>query len=394
MSRIHLTFPVLPPAFDGIGDHTALLARALTDRTAVTVLTTAAAAAQAELAPRVRVRPVLRWRGRFVDASGLAEAVAAERPEVLLLQYNPNSWGRQGLNPFLPGAVRAARRAHPPLRLGLIVHEPFYPPTTLKRAVLSAGQRLQLRTLVRAADVVFVSTEAWVRSLHRWAPATPFVHLPSGSNIEEGGWTREAARAALGLEAEALVAGVFGTAHYSRLLPLVRAAAERLQAEHAARGAGADFLVLYVGPHGAAVKEALAGLPVRDLGALPSAEVSRALAAMDLHLVPFFRGVSTRRGSFIAGLQHGLPSVSTHGVQTDRLLAEADGKAFLLAPEDDARTYAELAAALAAEPARRRVIAEGARKLYLDAFDWPLLAERILSSLSCSREPREASLAP
>jgi glycosyltransferase involved in cell wall biosynthesis len=379
VARVHLAFPTLPPAFDGIGDHTARLAAAMAERAEVTVLTTPEAVAEAALAPGVAVRPALRWRGGRVDAAGLAAAVADARPDALLLQYNPNSWGRRGLNPALPAAVRAAQRAHPRLRLGLLVHEPFYPPTTLKRAVLSAGQRLQLRALVRAADVVFVSTEAWVTPLRRWDPSATFVHLPSGSNIEEAGWTREAAREALGLEAGALVAGVFGTAHYSRLLPLVRAAAERLQAEQAARGEG-PFLVLYVGPDGETVGEALAGLPFRDLGRRPEAEVSRALAAMDLHLAPFFRGVSTRRGSFVAGLQHGLPTVSTRGVQTDHLLADADGAAFVLTePNEDA--YAAAAAALAANPSRRRAMAEAARRLYLSSFDWALLAERALGHL-------------
>ena len=381
MRSIHLAFPALPPAHDGIGDHTARLAGALAEHVGVTVLTTPAAAAGAVLSPGVRARPALRWRRRYVDASGLAEAVAAERPGALVLQYNPNSWGLQGINPLLPRAFRAARRAHPRLRLGLMVHEPFYPPTTLKRAVLSAAQRRQLRALVRAADVVFVSTEAWEAPLRGWARSgTPFVLLPSGSNVEEAGWTREAARAALGLGADTLVAGVFGTAHYSRLLPLVRVAADRLRAAQAARGA--DFLVLYVGPDGAAVRTALSGLPVRDLGRLPEEGVSQALTAMDLHLVPFFRGVSARRGSFTAGLQHGLPSVSTLGSQTDRFLAEADGAAFLLAPEDDAGTYAAHAVTLASDPVRRRAMAEAARKLYLDTFAWPLLAERVLASLS------------
>src|SRR5690606_19338588 len=183
---------------------------------------------------------------------------------------------------------------------------------------------------------------------------TPFVLLPAGSNVEEAGWTREAARAALGLGADTLVAGVFGTAHYSRLLPLVRVAADRLRAAQAARGA--DFLVLYVGPDGAAVRTALSGLPVRDLGRLPEEGVSRALTAMDLHLVPCLRGVSARRGSFTPGLQRGLPSVSTLGSQTDRFLAEADGSAFLLAPEDDAGTYAAHAVTLASDPVRRHAM--------------------------------------
>ncbi|MDX1419451.1 MAG: glycosyltransferase [Rubricoccaceae bacterium] len=383
MTRIHLTFPVLPPALDGIGDHTARLAGALAEHAAVTVLTTPEAAAQAEVPTGVQVRSALRWRGRrtrHIDASGVAAAVADERPEALLLQYNPTSWGRRGLNPLLPLAVRAARRAHPALRVGLMVHETFYPRTTLRQTLLNVVQQAQLRALLRAAHVVFVSTEAWVPVLGRWAPTTPFVHLPVGSNIEDAGWTREAARAALEIPEETLVAGVFGTAtRPDRLLPLVRAAAERLRLEQEAQG-GAS-LVLYVGPDGPAARAALAGLPVRDLGALPVAEVSRALAALDLHLAPFQHGVSTRRGSFVAGLQHGVPSVSTRGPHTDRLLLDAAGTACLLTPEDDASAYADQAAALAADPARRWVMAEAARALYGAAFAWSHGAERVLSGL-------------
>src|SRR5690606_11111317 len=156
----------------------------------------------------------------------------------LVLQYNPNSLGLQGINPLLPRGFSAARRAHPRLRLGLMVHEQFYPPTTMKRAVLRVAQRRQLRALVRAADVVFVSTEAGEAPRRGAAGGgTPFVLRAAGSNFEEAGWTREAARAGLGLGADTLVAGVFGTAHYSRLLPLVRVAADRLRAAQAARGA-------------------------------------------------------------------------------------------------------------------------------------------------------------
>jgi glycosyltransferase involved in cell wall biosynthesis len=274
-----------------------------------------------------------------------------------------------------------------------MVHEPWYLPTSLKRVVLAAAQRPQLRALVRAADVVFVSTEGYAAALRRWAGPTPLVHLPVGSNVPETGWTREAARAGLGLSPETLVAGVFGTAHHSRLLPLVRAAAARLAAEH---GEAGGFLVLYVGPDGPAVREVLAGLPVRDLGRLSAEAVSQALAAMDLHLAPFELGVSTRRGSFVAGLQHGLPTVSTRGPHTDRLLADADGTAFLLAPEREAGAYADLAAGLAADAARRRACAAAARRLYLTTFDWPLLAGRVLAHLvptAAARAPRAAPAA-
>lgn len=363
----------MPPALDGIGDHTARLAAALAEQCAVTVLTATDTAA---LESSVRVKQALTWRGQWIDASALAKAVAEDRPDALVLQYNPYSYGRWGLNPGLPRAFRAAKRAYPALRLALMVHEPFLPRTSLKNALVGAAQRAQLRALVRQADAVFVSTETWIPKLRPWAQgATPFVHLPVGSNITNANLDRAAARRALGIDNETLVAGVFGTARHTRLLPLVRAASERLRAEQDA------FVVLYVGPDGDRMREALPGLPVRDLGRLPEADVSRALTAMDLHLAPFIFGVSTRRGSFMAGLQHGVPTISSIGTHTDRVLAEADGTALLLAPEKEPETYATLASALAADPARRAALAEAAQRLYYDAFAWPLLADRMLATL-------------
>ena len=373
MPHLHLAFPTLPPALDGIGDHTARLAAALAERCTVTVL---GATDAARLAPRVQSKQALAWRGEWIDASGLADAVAEDRPDALVLQYNPYSYGRWGLNPMLPLALRAAKKAHPGTRIALMVHEPFLPRTSLKNQVVGAMQRRQLRALVRQADAVFVSTETWISKLQPWAKdRTPFVHLPVGSNITASGICRVEARQVLGIAEHTLVAGVFGTARHTRLLPLVRAAAERLQAEHD------GFTLLYVGPDGDRMREAMPRLPVRDLGRLPDAEVSQALAAMDIHLAPFLFGLSTRRGSFVAGLQHGLPTVSTIGPHTDTLLAKADGTALLLAPEKDAVTYATLVSALAADPARRAALAEGAERLYHETFAWPLLADRMLGVL-------------
>ena len=49
---------------------------------------------------------------------------------------------------------------------------------------------------------------------------------------------------------------------------------------------------------------------------------------MDLHLAPYSDGVSTRRGAFLAGLQHGVSSVTTIGKHTDSLLKAEANRAF------------------------------------------------------------------
>src|SRR5258708_23500443 len=99
-------------------------------------------------------------------------------------------------------------------------------------------------------------------------------------------------------------------------------------------------MVVYIGPHGAAVREALGDVPSRAEGPLAADEVSRRLAAVDVYLAPYIDGISTRRGAFIAGLEHRLPTVGTYGVHTDRCLLEENHKAFALIDSADRSGFA------------------------------------------------------
>jgi glycosyltransferase involved in cell wall biosynthesis len=107
---------------------------------------------------------------------------------------------------------------------------------------------------------------------------------------------------------------------------------------------------------------------------------------MDLYLAPFVAGVSTRRGSFMAALQHGVPTVATAGAQTDPILHRNDGNAFVLRPETDVDAFAEIAFALQNDPDRRRQIGRAARRLYRNEFDWTVLARRVEDVL-CRNSP-------
>ena len=125
--KIHMISAALPPRLDGIGDHSAHLAAELARSSDVAVLTGAPAP---DPIPGVRVRtafaaddPASVW--------GLACPVAQDRPDWVLLQYNPFSYGRWGWNPHLPRVMRRIKRDAPGTRLALMVHEPFVPITGL-----------------------------------------------------------------------------------------------------------------------------------------------------------------------------------------------------------------------------------------------------------------------
>ena len=188
--------------------------------------------------------------------------------------------------------------------------------------------------------------------------------------------TRTDARARLGIAGDTLVLGLFGTAHSSRLLPLIRAAVQ------AAYDENPNVLVLYTGPHAPAICEALQGLPVRAEGPFESDEVSRRFAAMDIYLASYIDGVSTRRGAFMAALQHGITTVGTSGPLTDDLLLQEDGKAFLLADVNSFSAFADAALRLVKEKPLQQRLGQQGEALYKREFAWPKVARKLDKTLS------------
>lgn len=368
---VGLVFPALPPALDGIGDHTARLAAALAAHGPVRVFT-----AQPEAEPVERVPVELAFSvDRPSGVLDLVDAVAVAPPDWLLVQFNQFSYGRWGWNPYLPFALHRLQRLRPALRVAVLFHEDFVPVTSWKFAVMTTYQRAQFWALGRLADHVFFSIDPWARRYRSWFPRTPVTHLPVGSNMPYLGADRAEARRRVGLTRDALVVGVFGTLSASRPLTHLRAALEAIYARRP------DLTVLYVGPDGETLRAALPDLPVHDAGALPADAVSVHLSAMDLHLAPFVDGASTRRGSFLAGLQHGAASVSTHGPLTDAELRAADRAAFMLTPAADPDAFARAAVHLAQNAAERDRVGRAGQAFFDARYAWPELADRLQRAL-------------
>ncbi len=382
--RIDLLFPALPPAYDGIGDHTAHLGAALAPRHDVRILT---ASPDADPVPGCRVTPAFDLASR-AGIQALAEPLASDVPDWLVLQYNPFSYGRWGLNLSLPRTISALRTAHPQMRVALMVHEPFVPVENWRFALFTTWQRWQLWALGSAADAIFFSIEPWVDRFRAWFPNTPLHHLPVGSNIDRTPAHRTADRTQLGLQSSDIVCGLFGSAHESRDFDLVRTAMLRLLDE------GLPVRVLHVGTGGDQIRDSLGpDVPLVAVGPQPAPLVSRYLSAMDLYLAPFRKGLSARRGSVMAALQHARPVVTTLGPDTGPALQSSAGTAFLAVPLGRPAPFTEQVRRLALDPALREHIGEAGQALYQSTFDWPRLAERMESLLSPS-VPSPRSRAP
>jgi glycosyltransferase involved in cell wall biosynthesis len=100
------------------------------------------------------------------------------------------------------------------------------------------------------------------------------------------------------------------------------------------------------------------------------------LSAADIFLAPYEDGISTRRTTLMAALQHGIPVVATLGPLTDRLLREA-GSRLDLVPVEDRAAFAERVSRLAQDPERRKALGAAGRTFYEEQFAWPVVSRRL-----------------
>lgn len=303
--------------------------------------------------------------------SGLSVA-AASRPRAtsgctVVLQYSPFSWGRWG---FAPQLVLEAVRLRGS-RLVLLVHEPYLPFSTPRSWPLAIWQRIQLRVLVALADEVVGTVEGWSSRLSR-AAAPRMRHLPVGSNLPDTRDSRPETRAAFELGDDDVVIAAFSTPHPGWSKDHVTAALRRLAT------APGEFVVLNLGASSVPLDGA-GGLRVITPGRQPPEELAAFLAAADVLLCPFVDGVSTRRTTMMAGLQHEVAVIGTRGELTGPLLEGKAGDAVVLTPAGDPAAFAEAVVALCTEqPVRRRTARRG-RALFEEEFDWPVLAAALAS---------------
>ncbi len=368
-------FPTIPPTIDGIGDYTALQATHLADLGIDTTILTA----QSEWTPLPGVRVERAFPGGGRSIMEAATTVTEMSPDWLLVQYNPLSYsGRFSMNPYLSRLLARVKAESSRTRIGLVLHEAYARFEHFSLAPV--WQRLQLYMMGRHADLIVSAASTWCTSVKRWLPHARVAHLPVGSNVPHVGLSRLEARDRLGLSGDTRVLGFFGSLGYGRRLDHVRAA---LRANSTS---DAPVTLLYAGGDGDTLRRLAEEQdhtgPLHDLGKCPHEQVSTALSAMDVFVAPYRDGVSTRRGSFMAALQHGLPTVTTLGASTDEVLRRHNGDAFLAVEESSPDTFGTKVRDLLATPDSHPALRKQATTLYADSFDWPVTTGRLRDLLT------------
>ena len=364
--------PLLPPARGGLADHTHHLAATLARHREVHVVTSPGANAS----DTFRIHSgITDWR----DAGAVRKAVESiPGSPTLLWQYVPHMYGRGGVNLAVPSLVEGFRRSG--RRQVVIAHEIQAPlhwkPHWMAYAI---WHRIAWKRIRRCADAVGVSTEAWIeRWRDSWTdiPGRDVFLVPSPSNfpvVPQPDDHRARWRASLGLGPEVRVLAYFGTLSAAKQPDWVFAA------WRSARAAGIPTALAVIGGRPEPKLEPGESDFYRPLGFLDADQVSGALQAIDLLLLPFEDGVSERRTTITAGLAHGTPILTTRGHGTGSTLRSAD---FLRStPAGDPTAFRDEAARLLAEPDRLRELSTKARQAYAEAYSWDVVASRLLRRL-------------
>ncbi len=338
---------VSPPrhgAFDGIGDYSDRLSQALAVTTPAT---------------HVTMGPAL-------------QAVPASEVSAVFLQYYPRA--------FVGGEGRMARRWLRAIRAAgvpvvITMHE-LWPPSA--RTLRRMGARVVMkhaagRTIAHASDVVCTQDRS-VSELRLAGLVEPprVTVIPVGSNIERV----EAPPLPLRSPQTVSMFGQPAAMHGPTLTALAQWLDQQRgrvtlrwlnRSVEEARQTWVDQL-------------GLSTAHIEFFGGLAIPEASAVLASADLAIAPYVDGVSTRRTTLVAQLQHGRPIVGTDGESTGAVLRRQP--ALALSPVGSSADFVGTVDRLLVDPSARVAMGDAALALFDAEFSWPRIAAAYLRLLT------------
>ncbi len=386
--RVLLVSGEFPPMQGGVGDYTRELARALVRLGHSVGVLTSVKGTWTELG--ITFFPIMTSWG-WNSWSQISHTARQMQADVIHTQYQTAAYS---MHPAINLFPLRQRFSLPRPRTVVTFHDlrvPYlFPKAGPVRRWVTLG-------LARRSDVAIVTNVEDAIELGK--ASIPFHVIPIGSNISTAvpaGYDRAAWRKRLGLAPDDILLSYFGFLNASKGgETLIRALWDLASQNRNIK------LIMVGGQVGDSdrtnaaylehIKQLIDELRLTDrilwTGFTSDTEVSANLIASDMAVLPYRDGASYRRGSFMAALSHGLPTVSTKGPGTtplssvphatvdDSLPDLMDGENVLLVPPDDPVTTSRAIIRLIASPALRQRLSISARVL-AQAFDWDSIARR------------------
>ena len=377
MAPWHFVSPESPPRVGGVADFTRVMATALAATGHRVHVWSPAPAGEIV---GVSVHPLEGgYAARRLVAIG-RRLDACEAPRRLFIQWVPHGFGYKSLNlPFCLWVWRRARRGD---SVQLMVHEPYLPFESgrVRQNLGAIAHRLMLMVLLRAADRVWVSTPSFVPMVRRFGPRRPLFYswLPVPSPIARHDHPADvqARRRAIAVSGTNPVIGYFGTAN-----PLVADVLAEVIVGIAQRRPDARFVLLGRGTDSfaGALESRVPALAhaIVARGERSAEEISTLIQCCDVFVQPYPDGVSARRTTLMALLEHGSAVVASSGVRTD----DGWGHALRMTPDGDSGSMTDAAVQLLGSPDDRARLSGAASRLYLERFHVERAVETLLGGV-------------
>lgn len=372
--RVAMVHGAADPTRDGVADYLTRLVRALA---AVEVEVSPVA-----VTPRAPV-PGTRWEaiGWWPAAWRAARAVRRLRPDLVHVQFAPSAYRFSGAAGLLPLLIAPTT----PLVTTLHEYGRRAEPGSLSGQVRRGLERVcgwdcDSGRLIRDSDTVVVTNAGHAEEVSRRcgasAPAYPPMLVPIPPNVEDHGGRASAGtgfRRRLGLSPATRLVAFFGFVHPVKgvryLLESLRDLRARHPAVHLAVIGGFTSQALpqaqadaFRGELTALARRQGVADAVSFTGYLPAAQVSEALHACDVAVLPFCEGVTTKSGALLTTLAHHLPTAVTAPDQPDPEIIDGETVALIAVRRDPASITRTLDRLLGDEALRRR-LARGGRQL-------------------------------
>jgi glycosyltransferase involved in cell wall biosynthesis len=298
------------------------------------------------------------WRGRWV-----------------CLQYTAFSWSRHGFTFGLLAALWILRRSG--VRCAVVLHDPGPCSGTrwidrIRRGAQVPVLRLAYRLAERSIFTVDLGKPQWLSGDRSKA-----VFIPVGANLPGIHSAARESRPSCNRAKEVAVFCMTGGVHAQREAEAIAHAVTR-----AAKQVGAVRLVM-LGRNAEAgeapLRAALAGtgVEIEVQGVLPAEAVEQRLSQADVQL--FVRGgISTRRGSAIAGIACGLPVVAYSWRETGPPVTDAG---VVLVPSGDQEALADALTRVLADDVYRAQLRHRSLEAREKHFSWDGIAEKYTQAL-------------
>jgi glycosyltransferase involved in cell wall biosynthesis len=292
-----------------------------------------------------------RWRGTWV-----------------LVQFTALAWSERGFPQKFLKALKTLKAAG--ARVAIVFHD--VEPYPGARLIDSCRRAVQVRTMRRALQLADLAVFTVPPEKISWGPKRDehVAFIPVGPNlpIPSDPPARMGQSSVPSIGVFGITGGAAGARETRWIIEAVRRATQQV----------GRLRLLVFGRHAELreqdLRTGLRGLPVEVSveGVLDPAQVVDRLSACDVFL--FVRGgISSRRGSAIAGIACGLPVIAFSGSETAAPITDAG--VILVNPDVPEELNAALANVLA-DSALRSDLASRSRAVYVEHLAWPAIASQ------------------